>query len=297
MPRTYEPPAATSKRDREPAAGANSRKAAKKQHSKKQGSSKASEGMESAESGACVSTTTERPPTLPTTTRTKQPPTVSFIPATNLGSAFVPDFVERVVAAVTEVKDDEGSSADAREAAFWKHKFEELQALRMTAPEQRLANLQSKMDTQEKAMNKVASSVRSMMKRSRNRATPSAEQASRSSSSSAEEEEEEEEGAVEVLEAKLEQKREMLRFYQKLTGIVVEPVQLDEEDEEEDEEPDTMTCTAINHIHKRAVKFDLQLSGESDHVLFVPTANAALLPTALRVSAELLTSLADRTET
>ena len=58
MPRTYEPPAATSKRDREPAAGANSRKAAKKQHYKKQGSSKASEGMESAESGACVSTHT-----------------------------------------------------------------------------------------------------------------------------------------------------------------------------------------------------------------------------------------------
>jgi hypothetical protein len=212
----------------------------------------------------------------------------------------VPDFMDRIVSAVAEVKDDAsdaaaGSEEVSGEGAFWKHKFEELQALRVTAPEQRLANLKVKMDAQEKAMNKLASSVRGMLKRTRSRAVQQPQQQSSSSAAAAAAAaaDDDDEAAVdedtdggsalemEMLEAKLEQKREMVRFYQKLTGVVVEPVQA--EDEDDDDELETMACTAINHIHKRAVKFDLQLSGEDNNALFVPTANTGLLPTTLRV--------------
>ena len=206
---------------------------------------------------------------------------------------------------VTEVKDDasdgRGTAAE-QEAAVWKRKFEELQALRMTAPEQRLANLTTKLDAQEASIKKMTSSVRGMLQRSRVVAAQQRKSSAENVEVLTQQEEEEElaedaeygmvadSESVELLEAKLEQKREVLRFYQKLTGIVVEPLAPEDEGSDNGAEEDTMSCTAINHIHQRAVKFELQLADGGDQAVFVPVANMSLLPTTLRVSLLLLAS-------
>ena len=61
-------------------------------------------------------------------------------PCGDAAGTLVPDFMDRIVSAVAEVKDDAsdaaaGSEEVSGEGAFWKHNFEELQALRVTAPE------------------------------------------------------------------------------------------------------------------------------------------------------------------
>ncbi|CAM9979282.1 unnamed protein product, partial [Hapterophycus canaliculatus] len=45
-----------------------------------------------------------------------------------------------------------------------------------------------------------------------------------------------------------------------------------------------MTCTAINHVHRRAVKFDLKLPEDEDREDFAyrATGNAHLLPEYMR---------------
>ena len=209
--------------------------------------------------------------------------------------------MESVIEVNDDASDSRGTAAE-QEAAFWKRKFEELQALRMTAPEQRLANLTTKLDAQEASMKKMASSVRGMLQRSRVVSVRQRKSSAENVEVLTQQEEEEElaedaeydvaadSETVELLEAKLEQKREVLRFYQKLTGIVVEPLtpEDDESSDSDGAEEDTMSCTAINHIHKRAVKFELQLADGGDQVVFVPVANQSLLPTTLRVSLLLL---------
>ena len=99
---------------------------------------------------------------------------------------------------------------------------------------------------------------------------------------------------VACLEAKLEEKRELLRAYQRLTGIALSLPDTGNDDDEDDDDTLTVQCTAINHIHKRVVKFDLLLpvgpssskasSGKEpvNDATFIPTANKQLLPEDMR---------------
>ena len=90
----------------------------------------------------------------------------------------------------------------------------------------------------------------------------------------------------------MEEKRELIKAYQRLTGVVI--TLADEDDEDDEDDARTVQCTAINHIHKRVTKFDLLLpaaatepGGKTGHATFVPTANKQLLPLNLREAARL----------
>jgi len=217
------------------------------------------------------------------------------------------------------------------EAAFWKGQFEALQEVRETEPERRMGELTSALGARSQQVNALvvaltargpplmketavttkhapaeavaevalsapavstaqASSLKSL------KAEPDASEAE---ADGAEEEDDDDEvatllEAVEGLEAKLEEKRELLRAYMRLTGIALTlGGENDNGDDDDDDETTVVRCTAINHIHKRVAKFDLVLptttapasSSQSGSqttpktdATFIPTANKQLLP-------------------
>ena len=106
---------------------------------------------------------------------------------------------------------------------------------------------------------------------------------------------------VRGLEEKLEYHRKVIRLYQNLSSLAIHPKRTDDGAvaEEEEEEAvdgggkgkgrgrgDVMTCTAVNHLHRRAVRFDLAIpqDEETEDFYYRATGNAHLLPEYMKVS-------------
>lgn len=198
----------------------------------------------------------------------------------------------------TEVATAQKEVAAARqEAAHWKRQFAALAAVRETEPEARLSELRKELTQANDATQSLVAQVKaSVIRRSQN-VTPTHEGGGAASDDAEE--------MIEELELKLDNKRQLLDAYQRLTGVVirVDNEKDDEDDEDEDDEEDretTLQCTAINHIQKRVVQFSLTLpstddegpraggdvsSGKADSI-FCPLANNHLLPSDLQKPAE-----------
>ena len=88
---------------------------------------------------------------------------------------------------------------------------------------------------------------------------------------------------VRSLEEKIEHHRRVIRLYQTLSSLAIHP----KEGQEGGVEGDVMTCTAVNHVHRRAVRFDLKIpeDEESEDFAYHATGNIHLLPEYMRVSA------------
>lgn len=160
----------------------------------------------------------------------------------------------------------------ATDAAFWRAKFYELQTLRETEPEQRLADLKASIREQEATMNKVVEVLRGELSLDAvvPQSTPlDAELSSR----------------VHELEAKVASQRACLKVYQLLTSVVFEDI---EQAEAEHEGPDVdaylAKCVAVNHVHKKALKFEVGYNSATRTTQFAATGNSHLLPPQLRKS-------------
>lgn len=108
---------------------------------------------------------------------------------------------------------------------------------------------------------------------------------------------------VRGLEEKLEYHRKVIRLYQNLSSLAIHPKRTGDgaaaavaEEEEEAVggggkgkgrgRKDVMTCTAVNHLHRRAVRFDLAIpqDEESEDFSYRATGNAHLLPEYMKAS-------------
>jgi len=197
---------------------------------------------------------------------------------------------------------DEALAAAQKEAQFWKSQFEAMQEARVTEPEQRLGELRKALSARNQQVDALVAVLKNrgaLEKASSDAAAPAAPPAAKHAAP--EEEDEVESDLAEVvdsLEAKLDEKRELLRAYQRLTGVALTVAE-----EEEDGETLTVQCTAINHIHKRVAKFDLLLpraagKASAPDATFIPTANRQLMPAdmqaALRFDSQQLPILTQR---
>lgn len=94
---------------------------------------------------------------------------------------------------------------------------------------------------------------------------------------------------VRSLEEKLEYHRRVIRLYQNLSSLAIHPKEGQAAGAVEgaggNGGNNVMTCTAVNHLHRRAVRFDLKIPDDEDKEDFAysATGNAHLLPAYMQV--------------
>eukprot|EP00615_Pteridomonas_danica_P001411 CAMPEP_0114360902 /NCGR_PEP_ID=MMETSP0101-20121206/24232_1 /TAXON_ID=38822 ORGANISM="Pteridomonas danica, Strain PT" /NCGR_SAMPLE_ID=MMETSP0101 /ASSEMBLY_ACC=CAM_ASM_000211 /LENGTH=288 /DNA_ID=CAMNT_0001505411 /DNA_START=41 /DNA_END=907 /DNA_ORIENTATION=- len=182
---------------------------------------------------------------------------------------------------------------------FWKLQYESLRNLRETEPERELKEYQISVKRKEESINEIIEELQKNIDRENNKKDID-------NSCSLDDENLKEETlnecyeTIEELETKLEQKRSIIRSYERLTGFILKETKHEKyDDDDEDDEDVTLQCTAINHIHKRVMKFSLTLPQEQneplneDHkdlAVFNGQANLQYLPSNLRKEAHVETS-------
>lgn len=94
---------------------------------------------------------------------------------------------------------------------------------------------------------------------------------------------------VRSLEGKLEYHRKVIGLYQSLSSLAIHPKRRRRGDERALEDEQTVTCTAVNHLHRRAVRFDLTIpEGEEEDFAYRATGNAHVLPGYMQVRKQAL---------
>eukprot|EP00613_Pedinella_sp_CCMP2098_P083358 CAMPEP_0171994448 /NCGR_PEP_ID=MMETSP0993-20121228/278953_1 /TAXON_ID=483369 /ORGANISM="non described non described, Strain CCMP2098" /LENGTH=297 /DNA_ID=CAMNT_0012647525 /DNA_START=72 /DNA_END=966 /DNA_ORIENTATION=+ len=162
-------------------------------------------------------------------------------------------FSDKTAAAEKEI------AAARQEASFWKQQFEALTALRESEPEARLSEIRKEIDDVNETTNFLVSQVQAMVSQKPSHAAKTGAETDNEGGP---------DNVLENLETKLSEKREIIQAYQRLTGVVLlidsTSGDVDAEDDKECAATTTrLQCTAINHIHKRVVRFALTLPNEN----------------------------------
>ena len=149
------------------------------------------------------------------------------------------------------------------ESEYWRLKFEQLRDLRVTEAEQELQLEKSRAQDAEAELTQTVVRLEAQLE-------------AVSGAGAASSDAEAEAGAVDALKAKLERQASVIEAYQQLTSICI---RADERGH---------SCTAINHLQRRALRFHLEdsapTSGHEATLKFKPTGNIQWLPECLRES-------------
>ncbi|CAM9896372.1 unnamed protein product [Chrysoparadoxa australica] len=190
------------------------------------------------------------------------------------------------------LKEGEDRAGDAQEQ-YWQSRFEQLSALRQTEPERQLAEYRRRVEERDAAQKELINHLKAMVQKE-----PAEEELKEARvllegdngkvGSPIKELEEEEAAAAEVqlegavtsmeeagdadvnqelekLQEKVDRQRRLLFMYQQLSSLVIKEESSDETASEPSEWVTyTYLCTAINHLHKRAVRFRLEQKEDTD---------------------------------
>lgn len=159
------------------------------------------------------------------------------------------------------------------EAASWEERYNYLFALRQTEAEAQLESFRTHTAEKEAAQNALMEKLRaSLAVGGRTQAVPET-QITQSEDAAGEPPAE---SRLHTLEQKIERQRALITLYQQLSSLALS---FDPNDTSGTE----VICTAVNHIHKRALRFNLQLpQGDGDEgseeLRYTPVSNTELLP-------------------
>eukprot|EP00968_Pinguiococcus_pyrenoidosus_P010489 scaffold831_cov268-Pinguiococcus_pyrenoidosus.AAC.8 len=192
--------------------------------------------------------------------------------------------IEKLTQAMDSIQDMQDPPSDS-DAAFWKAKFQELSALRMTEPEKeaeriredvqnQLASMQAMIQgfQQEEAreVTSLESSRALALKQMKTPLAPAAE------GSAAEQ---------------VKHLKKLLMAYQSLTGMVLQLQEAEAGTPAGEPSEDSFLCTALNRDAKRATQFCVTLPSASEHTAtFEPIANIKELPEDLQTDFDMSTA-------